>query len=228
MSDITMLMTGLLMTNQLASSNLPNLSVIQIDANKKNLIESQSYQLLSEAQAKSSDAIWKNNDSSGISATPQSHPQKNRIAKIKKMFAKNLGNFSELDSSASLKNKFAKRKNLIAKRRRVQFNFTKFKKSSFPNSQELARKQRNINNIVIASSQTLTNPISPNLSFSNSGVSVRVLQRLLVANGYPIPVDGVFGPVTEIAVKAFQEQQNLTVDGIVGVQTWYCLTTHSK
>lgn len=226
MSDITMLMTGLLMTNQLASSNLPNLSVIQTDENKKNLIESQSYQIFLEAQAKSPNAIWKSNNLSGGSVTPQSHPQ--RIAKIKKIFAKDLNNFSELNSSEPLKHKFAKRKNLIATQRRVQFNFTKFNKASFSNRQELARKQRNINNIVIASSQTLVNQTSPNLSFSNSGVSVRVLQRLLVANGYPIQVDGVFGPVTEIAVKAFQEQQNLTVDGIVGAQTWYCLTTHSK
>lgn len=60
----------------------------------------------------------------------------------------------------------------------------------------------------------------PNLSFGTSGVSVRVLQRLLIANGYRIRVDGEFGAFTEIAVRAFQSNRNLTIDGVVGQQTW--------
>lgn len=64
----------------------------------------------------------------------------------------------------------------------------------------------------------------PILSFGTSGISVKVLQRLLLSNGYGIRVDGIFGPLTEIAVKAFQNQQNLGVDGIVGQKTWYALT----
>ena len=35
------------------------------------------------------------------------------------------------------------------------------------------------------------------------------------------PVDGVFGPSTEAAVKAFQRSFKLTQDGIVGKGTWY-------
>jgi len=37
------------------------------------------------------------------------------------------------------------------------------------------------------------------------------------------PVDGVFGPKTEAAVKAFQTDQGLVVDGIVGRNTWKAL-----
>ncbi|MHC5821712.1 MAG: peptidoglycan-binding domain-containing protein, partial [Nostoc sp.] len=33
-----------------------------------------------------------------------------------------------------------------------------------------------------------------------------------------------YGALTETAVKAFQNQQNLGVDGIVGQQTWRTLT----
>ncbi|MFB2736508.1 peptidoglycan-binding domain-containing protein [Umezakia ovalisporum] len=64
----------------------------------------------------------------------------------------------------------------------------------------------------------------PILRFGSSGTSVRVLQRLLVSNGYAIRVDGSFGPLTETAVKAFQNQRRVTVDGIVGPVTWQQLT----
>ena len=33
------------------------------------------------------------------------------------------------------------------------------------------------------------------------------------------PIDGIDGPITRRAIKAFQEQQGLSVDGIVGPQT---------
>jgi len=34
-------------------------------------------------------------------------------------------------------------------------------------------------------------------------------------------VDGDFGPKTEAAVKAYQEDRAIHVDGIVGDQTWW-------
>jgi peptidoglycan hydrolase-like protein with peptidoglycan-binding domain len=36
-------------------------------------------------------------------------------------------------------------------------------------------------------------------------------------------VDGIFGPSTEAAVKNFQHDKGLTVDGIVGPHTWAAL-----
>jgi murein L,D-transpeptidase YcbB/YkuD len=60
----------------------------------------------------------------------------------------------------------------------------------------------------------------PTLSFGTSGISVRILQRLLIANGYGIQTDGVFGPLTETAVKAFQSQRRLLTDGVAGQKTW--------
>ncbi|MFM6245741.1 MAG: peptidoglycan-binding domain-containing protein, partial [Dolichospermum sp.] len=65
---------------------------------------------------------------------------------------------------------------------------------------------------------TRKNPM-PVISFGNSGISVRVLQKLLVSNGYGIPVDGVFGLITEAAVKAFQNRRTLSADGMVGQRT---------
>lgn len=62
----------------------------------------------------------------------------------------------------------------------------------------------------------------------DSGEAVQRIQVMLnrISRDYPAipkvyPVDGVFGPATEAAVKKFQEIFDLTPDGIVGNSTWY-------
>jgi peptidoglycan hydrolase-like protein with peptidoglycan-binding domain len=57
---------------------------------------------------------------------------------------------------------------------------------------------------------------------------VRTLQQLLRARGQNIAVDGIFGPKTEDAVKAFQQSKGLSADGIVGPQTWPKLIVQVK
>jgi peptidoglycan hydrolase-like protein with peptidoglycan-binding domain len=52
---------------------------------------------------------------------------------------------------------------------------------------------------------------------------VKTLQYLLGARGHPVTVDGIFGPATDAAVRAFQQGKHLAVDGIVGPQTWTAL-----
>jgi len=52
---------------------------------------------------------------------------------------------------------------------------------------------------------------------------VETLQYLLRARGHNVTVDGIFGPATDSAVRAFQQQKGLTVDGIVGPATWSAL-----
>lgn len=55
---------------------------------------------------------------------------------------------------------------------------------------------------------------------------VRTLQIQLNAKGYDCgTVDGKFGAKTLAAVKAFQKARGLTVDGIVGRDTWTALLT---
>lgn len=66
------------------------------------------------------------------------------------------------------------------------------------------------------------------LSITNPGPSVadgevKTVQAKLALLGHPLGVtgcDGRFGPTTEAAVKAFQEQHGLTADGVVGPLTW--------
>jgi murein L,D-transpeptidase YcbB/YkuD len=52
---------------------------------------------------------------------------------------------------------------------------------------------------------------------------VQTLQYLLRARGHNLTVDGIFGPATAAAVRAFQQQEGLVVDGIVGPATWSAL-----
>lgn len=71
------------------------------------------------------------------------------------------------------------------------------------------------------------------LKKGDQGPKVRELQRLLAERGYPVDIDGDFGPQTYRAVRAFQAQnldqhgQPLVVDGKVGPLTWWSLT-HPK
>jgi peptidoglycan hydrolase-like protein with peptidoglycan-binding domain len=58
------------------------------------------------------------------------------------------------------------------------------------------------------------------LSAGDESPIVEVLQHLLRARGFGLKVDGIFGAVTEQAVRRFQGNQGIGVDGIVGPVTW--------
>ncbi len=66
------------------------------------------------------------------------------------------------------------------------------------------------------------------LRSGSTGPYVTVIQSALnrISQNYPAipkinPVDGIFGPQTESAVRQFQQIFSLTQDGIVGKATWY-------
>jgi len=70
-------------------------------------------------------------------------------------------------------------------------------------------------------------PNTPQLKKGATGAAVTGLQKgLLKFGGAGSPTDpgtpdGKFGPRTEGAVKAYQTQQSLTADGVVGDRTWW-------
>ena len=61
------------------------------------------------------------------------------------------------------------------------------------------------------------------ISYGSSGDDVRKLQQTLNSLGYNLSVDGQFGPKTQSAVRSYQQKNGLSVDGIVGVNTWNSL-----
>lgn len=61
------------------------------------------------------------------------------------------------------------------------------------------------------------------LSKGSKGEQVKVLQQILIANGYDCGkhgADGDFGSSTRAAVRDFQRGEGLIADGIVGKDTW--------
>ncbi|MDJ0694274.1 peptidoglycan-binding protein [Mastigocoleus sp. MO_188.B34] len=74
---------------------------------------------------------------------------------------------------------------------------------------------------------TQTTIVRPTLTLGSTGDDVKDLQKVLngtVADN-TLVVDGIFGRATQEAVTVFQKQYGLTVDGIVGSQTWAVLDT---
>ena len=68
-------------------------------------------------------------------------------------------------------------------------------------------------------------PDTPVLSRGASGIVVTAIQQGLKKYSTPATdpglVDGDFGPKTKAAVKAYQQDRAVHVDGIVGDQTWW-------
>src|SRR5688500_4377777 len=65
------------------------------------------------------------------------------------------------------------------------------------------------------------------LKIGSRGSEVKRLQLALLAHGYNIGHDGIFGPMTDRAVRDLQKTRGLVVDGIVGPRTWGVIAVES-
>ncbi|MFJ1701277.1 peptidoglycan-binding protein [Streptomyces sp. NPDC088252] len=63
----------------------------------------------------------------------------------------------------------------------------------------------------------------PNLYYTDTGSAVRHAQCLINLYGYGVAEDGIFGAGTRTAVRDLQSRCQITVDGMVGPNTWNCL-----
>ncbi len=70
-------------------------------------------------------------------------------------------------------------------------------------------------------------PDTPELAKGATGTEVSAMQQALHIHsggnppGDPGPIDGIFGDLTDAAVKSYQSAVGVAVDGIVGDQTWW-------
>ena len=63
----------------------------------------------------------------------------------------------------------------------------------------------------------------PTLRRGSRSESVKRLQEALISCGFTLAADGIFGPVTERCVRAFQRKRGLDPDGVAGPLTWAAL-----
>lgn len=66
----------------------------------------------------------------------------------------------------------------------------------------------------------LPGPVGP----ASAGQPVRLVQGWLTLNGFPVVVDGEFGPASGVAVTAFQADRGLAPTGVVDLATYDALT----
>lgn len=182
MTEIGLMMTGVLTIRQASGASLPQQQLFQME-NDVN----QSKQSQLEIAAKVTPPEFMQTDEISQASLSVLKPEKEHI--LQKISKKNLG--------------------------LVSSNLGKPKKSS--------QSEAKVRTKATGRFQKFSSQL-PTLYFGSSGIAVRALQQLLVSNGYAVRVDGIFGALTETAVKAFQNQQNLGVDGVVGQRTWSALT----
>jgi peptidoglycan hydrolase-like protein with peptidoglycan-binding domain len=73
---------------------------------------------------------------------------------------------------------------------------------------------------------------SPRVQSGSTGPVVAWLQQVLAGAAiaadwavYSGPIDGIFGPMTNASLRDLQAVKGVTVDGIVGDQTWFAWLT---
>ncbi|GAA6623867.1 peptidoglycan-binding domain-containing protein [Scytonema sp. NUACC26] len=195
MTDIALLMTGVLQTGQFSLLSLANELFLQLESSVEESNQDQQLSPIVSPARVTPPEFMQYDETVNVSPLEQTTENNNIV------------NQAQTPSSAEL---FVASENTpTVNSRRYRRRFT---------------SRRSGYQVVTAISYDYTNQALPTLSFGNEGIAVRALQRLLSYNGYAVQIDGVFGALTEAAVKSFQNQRSISVDGIVGTKTWLALT----
>ena len=72
----------------------------------------------------------------------------------------------------------------------------------------------------------LTLPQIPKLNLSYKPTNSNIQTALKNAGFYKGEIDGDVGPLTKQAIREFQAENNLVIDGIVGPKTWEVLAKY--
>ena len=186
MSDIGLLMTGVLTTGHPSPLNLPEEPTVQLD-NQQQLTQDRQANLVPTTQITPPELMLSVGSFLTAPSTLTTIQSKNILKEISSKI--------QLLGSSSLV------------------------KAKVP--QTISSEKQNTEKMLVADAPSLMeDSLLPTLRFGNSNLSVKVLQRLLLSNGYTVRVDGFFGALTEAAVKAFQDERSLSTDGVVGDRTW--------
>lgn len=110
-------------------------------------------------------------------------------------------------------------------------NASQYKATHYAIPKGLYDGSENLTPPVKPSEPTITPPTDttvklPTIRKGSKGSYVTLLQTTLINKGYKLPkygADGSFGNETLAAVKQFQKDRGLVVDGIVGPKTWSAL-----
>ncbi|MGI2902902.1 peptidoglycan-binding domain-containing protein [Tolypothrix sp. VBCCA 56010] len=215
MSHIGLLMTGVLTTGQPSLPKLPVQPLFQSDKPVQQSTEERSNDVVAATEITPPEFIQLD-DNLQVAHSPLNEEQQNILSDLTEKIKSIQSKFSHVGKDTAVEGWTLGEISVVAA----------------VNSLIVKEDEQSSDELVIGRSPKLkpnlkpkfTNQNLPTLGFGSSGVSVKVLQRLLLSNGYAVRVDGVFGALTESAVKAFQNRRNLGVDGVVGSRTWRELT----
>lgn len=131
-------------------------------------------------------------------------------------FAFNLGSIDQLTAGGT-------RSREVIAEKMLQYNKAGGKVLAGLTRRRQAERELFLNNCTCATIKAADE--LPTLRKGSKGLYVTELQEMLKKRGYTLKTDGIFGTKTEEAVEAFQADNGLVVDGVVGSKTWGKLNT---
>lgn len=109
---------------------------------------------------------------------------------------------------------------------------TRTTKSFWYGQSQQARSTFGGSSTTTSTTTTVINNSSTTVSLGDTGTVVKEIQEMLIELGYTLTTkqndttkgaDGIFGNLTYVAIRKFQQAQGLTVNGIVGEKTFEAL-----
>lgn len=145
-------------------------------------------------------------------------------AKVNKYYEKYRWNQNEFDALVSFAYNLGSIDQLTAggtrSRTTIANKMLEYNKAAGKVLSGLTRRRKAEQELFLRGSSIAAAEQFPTLRKGSRGEPVTKLQQALCDRGYTLSCDGIFGVKTLEAVKVFQADNGLVVDGIVGRKTW--------